>query len=164
MKTTTFKRKRKEGFYSKLKKEMKEAQKARDARDGVYQSGIGMDDGYTEEDLADAAAGATGGGRQQSTATSDKVCTSCGQVGHSRRTSKKCANYQARNFKRKATTAAASTNKEQQDDNAAADELDVIDAMPIEDGSDSDDDEFYDALDAYGSDSSDSDPILRSII
>ena len=72
---------------------MSSAQLARDKRDSVYQSGIGMDGGYTTEDLDGDRKKARPRKKRSSkkkTANADKVCPHCGKVGHVRKTSKQC--------------------------------------------------------------------------
>ena len=167
VKTQAFKRKRKQRYYDKLKEETEQAKTERAKRDGVYQPGIGMDGGYGDDDAAPEPAAP----QQKKKATVidvNKTCTACGEVGHSRRTSKQCRYYTPRNKPAATVTAAPApiTTPPQQTTNEDADELDAIDAIPFggEDGSDcSSGAAFFDAKDCYSS-SDDDVGITRGVV
>ena len=141
--TAAFKRKRKADFYSKLKDEMSVAQQERDIRDGVYQSGIGMDGGYTELELdLDSSTGTTKPRRQKKKAAggrkkSDMICPHCNKTGHCRRTSKDCDKHLPPKQQGRATLSGdvlkAVHNPQEVDVDEAADVVQVLDEMPLED-------------------------------
>ena len=138
-KKTDFKRKRNERKHDKLLADTAVAKRERHARDGTYETGMGMDDGYTEADFDDADL-------DQSI-----ECKRCGRKGHKSARSKGCKYYtKPKPRKKKATTATASGAAAiaQRD----ADEADKLDEMPFDtpipnDDPDSDDDDgFFDAF------------------
>ena len=133
-KTPAFKRRRMQKDFDNLKANTEIARRERATRDGTYQTGIGMDGGYTEEDLLLAA----GAGNQA------KKCGRCGRVGHRTANSRACPHYKQRGPPKKKTTADEVTARD-------AEELSRLDSMPFDtvlpDASiDSDDEEFFDAL------------------
>ena len=128
---------------------------ARAKREGVYQPGIGMDGGYTTEDLDGGDKRNKGARRnkknKKKTAT-DKVCPHCGKVGHVRKTSKYCDYNSTKRAAIVGPSASDDTPKESEITAAnrmAADEVDDADALPLSDDCDSDN--FYDAKDEFTS-------------
>ena len=132
-KTPAAKRRRQRGKFEKLKKHTEEAKRARCRRDGsVYQSGIGMDGGYMEEDAtATTAPRRTRGPRR---------CGLCRQVGHDRR-------HCTSSVMQPLTSVAEDT-----DQRADADEIDAYDSRPLV--ADSEEEGFFSADEFDGSDSS----------
>ena len=141
------------------------AQKERDTREGTYKSGIGMDGGYTEEDLDNSGGRRRKGGKKKTAKEKcDKVCPFCGKEGHVRRSSKHCDNHvYPKNRRPRPTSEQATANNDDNQEtlagdalgSAAADDVDALDAMPLDDSSGSKD--FFDARDAITDSSSDSD-------
>ena len=136
--------------------ETEAAQTERAKRDGVYQSGIGMDGGYADDDAPP---------RKKRAIDMNKKCSACGAFGHSRRTSRQCDFYKQRKPTRAIddnTTPPVAVMTPQQA-NEDADELDALDAMPFDEGSDGSD-AFFDARDYGSSDNDDDVAITRGMI
>ena len=162
-KTTDFKKKRKLQFYNKLKNEVNLAKDERKSRDGVYKSGIGMNGGYAADDTNGdkkmPAVPAEIHNQQERDPTIDytKLCSACNKPGHSRRSSKLCDHYSGGRTSRKRSNKSStppSVAASLPTDNPDADELDQIDAMPLQDSSSTDGSaDFFDARDYCSSDS-----------
>ena len=127
------------------------AKKERAKREGVYRSGIGAEDGYTEEELALAAEQAKKNlsskrtSKKKAPTDPTKKCTACGEIGHSRKTNKLCRYYVARG-KRKADDLDLESGEAQDDTPQAqterdAADCDVLDSMELNDS----DGDFFDA-------------------
>ena len=161
--TKGFKKRRLEIKYKKLEEDTKIAIRERACRDGTYQTGIGMDGGYTEEDFDDRKLDAS------------KVCARCKQVGHKTANSKACRFYKPRT-KRKATAGVkaaplASTLEDMVARDAAEaarlDSLPFDTPMPNDEESDTEE-SFYDAMEEdlnfENEEADDSNPIYRAKI
>ena len=129
---------------------MAEAQQARDKRDGVYQSGIGMEGGYTTDEMQLGEKKNRCRNRGKKKTATDKVCPHCNRVGHVRKTSRKCDYYQQPVKRAAVGPGAEDTPTEAATASLAADEVDDADALPL---SDSASDDFFDAKDEFTSES-----------
>ena len=146
-KKPAFKRKRMQSDFDKLKANTLIAKRERDQRDGTYQTGMGMDGGYTEQDFED------GGGQQDEASLADnkkaqkKQCKRCKRFGHLTANSKSCMYYKSKR-QRTATAVGGGVVATQQDiterDKA---EADAIEQLPLDTPLDDDDEDedFYDA-------------------
>ncbi|KAL3903121.1 MAG: hypothetical protein SGARI_005522, partial [Bacillariaceae sp.] len=139
IKTPKFKRKRKEKFYSKLKEEVSVAQKERDVREGTYQPGIGMDGGYTADDIATADS-------KKKAKKKSRQCPYCQGYGHVTRRSKHCKENPLNKVGDVGTNDKDAALLEQE-----RNEMDEMDALAFHDSSD---DTFFDAKGSLTSTSS----------
>jgi len=131
-KTPTAKRGRQRFKFEKLKQHTEDAKRARCRRDGsVYQSGIGMNGGYLDDD-------ATASNTNPRRARGLRRCGICRRVGHDRRV---CPD---------AAALPSTINEEGANQQADADEMDVYDSRPLVDP----DEEFFSAEEGSSSDSS----------
>ena len=162
VKSAKYKRSRKQQHYEKLKVEMADAQSQRNKRDGVYEPGIGMNGGYTEEDLDQTnTKKKSGGSRRKKKTASNKICPHCNKAGHVRTSSKHCDYYGKPLPKRSAVAASAEDRSNASAD--AANAMDEADAIPLSDDS-SGSDGFFDANCDFTSGSSSSERRTRCII
>ena len=131
-KTPTAKRRRQRFKFEKLKQHTEDAKRARCRRDGsVYQSGIGMNGGYLDDD---ATAPNTNPRRTRGL----RKCGICRRIGHDRRV---CPQAKAQ---------PSTINEETANQQADADEMDVYDSRPLVDP----EEEFFSAEEGSSSDSS----------
>ena len=149
-KTRESKRKRKEDEYKRLKKETDEAKRERQKREGIYKSGIGMTGGYDLDALDDDQKKSAASRRKTKSVTG--VCTKCGEPGHLRPTNKLCKCYKPRRKDRQQITnddtkptELTPNVPEQNEFEEMANEMDIIDSMPLSDASDT----FYSVASHY---------------
>ena len=141
---------RQEKFHNKLAEHTVTANKERCKREGlVYAPGIGMNGGYADEDDPDNEPTANnkkkkGGGINK--------CNACGELGHKRKTNKKCKYYKKKKGAGVAaidsSTAAKDEDSEEAQIERDADELDLLDQLCFDEGDDNGD-EFFDAMDSF---------------
>ena len=134
--TKEFKKKRNERHHDKLVENTKVAKHERARREGTYETGIGMDGGYTEADFE-----------------ADDItikCKRCGGLGHKTANSKGCKFYKPRTKKTADDKAKATAERD-------ADEADKLDELPFdtpkpEEDDESDDDEFFEVFESFEQD------------
>ena len=161
-KTKEFKIKRRKEETDKIKKESSEAHVARAKREGVYQSGIGLDGGYLQSDVDAAATAEEEGnkkpaarksGKRKATAEKGgvKPCL-CGATDHQRTTSKNCPLNKKNEAKRAKTAAAeAQPTTEQSNEEIMAEEMDAYDSLALTEDADSQalSEDYFSAEDFY---------------
>ena len=158
-KTRDYKLRRNKRAFDKLKDETQLAKDERAKREGVYEAGIGMGGGYGTDADDDDNGDSNQKKKKQSTRLPkkdmSKTCKACHEQGHATRRNKLCQLYVApppRRSKKKVAPTAASITPHQAFA-TDADELDALDAMPLEDPAGSSEDDFFDARDTYSDDS-----------
>lgn len=156
-KTTAGKKKRSKKFHDKLIEHTVVAKRERKKRQSTYKSGVGMDGGYSSDDDNSDKDKATASKKKPTAPGTDmsKYCKRCEQHGHSRASSKLCKHYKPKRggFKSKdKATPQQTAHDEKVQTERDADELDVLDEMPlVDDCCDSSD--FFSAEEYSGSSS-----------
>lgn len=158
-KTRDYKLRRNKRAFDKLKEETQLAKDERAKREGVYETGIGMDGGYgsTDADNEDDDGGAKkkkpSRTRRLPKKDMSKTCKACHEQGHATRRNQLCRLYVAPPPRKKVVGAPTATSSTPHQVFATdADELDALDSMPLEDQqAGSSEDDFFDARDTYSS-------------